>query len=130
DAPLRTVQNGSSTFPLRSSPRLFAYLHLAPLAQLFGRKRRPKIVPVRLLQNRQCLSLRICRQLPIGRPSPPPMHHHGITLLALTLQQRAHPAVADAHLFRGLPLCDHTILCALQPLQAISFLLAHRDSSI
>jgi hypothetical protein len=43
-------------------------------------------------------------------------------------QQLSHPAVAYAHLRRRLPLRHDTVLHALQPLQPISFLLAHCDS--
>jgi len=44
---------------------LFAYLDPVQLGQLLGRKCRPKIVPVRLLENRQRLSLRLDRKLAI-----------------------------------------------------------------
>jgi hypothetical protein len=40
-----------------SAQRFFPHLDLMALGQLFGGKRWPKIVPFRLLQNRQSLSL-------------------------------------------------------------------------
>ena len=56
------------------------------------------------------------------------MHHHGIALLAHPLKQRPHPAVAYPHFQGSFPLCEATRLDSFQPIQIISFLLAHRDS--
>src|SRR5665213_414858 len=56
------------------------------------------------------------------------MHHHSVPALFHPLQQLTHPAVAHSHLLRRLALADYLVLCPLQPLQLVPFLLAHRDS--
>jgi hypothetical protein len=66
--------------------RLFAYLDLMTLSQLFGGERRPKIVPFRLSQNRQRLPLCFGWKLAIRRPPSQPMHHYSITLLGHAVQ--------------------------------------------
>ena len=43
-----------------TAQRLFAHLDLMTLGPLFGGKRRPEVMPVRLLQDGQCLSLCFC----------------------------------------------------------------------
>src|ERR1017187_5995576 len=56
------------------------------------------------------------------------MHDRSVALLAHPLEQRPHPAVAYTHPLRRFPLGDAPRLGTLQPIQFISFLLAHRDS--
>src|SRR5690242_403270 len=56
------------------------------------------------------------------------MHHHGISLLVHALQQRPYPTVTHAHFLGRFPLANASVLGSFQPIQIISFLLAHRDS--
>jgi hypothetical protein len=72
--------------------------------------------------------LRLCVDLPIRRPAAQTVHDHPVPFHLHAPQQLSYPAVADAHLFRSLSLRDHALLCPLQPLQPIPFLLVHRDS--
>jgi hypothetical protein len=65
---------------------------------------------------------------PVRRPAPESVHHNRVAIGFHAQQQLSHPAVADAHLPGGLPLCDDSVLYPLQPLQPISFLLVHCDS--
>ena len=117
-----------SGFDHPSAQRFFAHLDLVPLGQLFGRKGWPKIVPLRLFQDRQSLSLGLGRKLSIRRPSTQSMHHHCVTVLAHPLQQRPHPALTHLHPLRRFPLRHLPVFGSLQPIQPVAFLLAHRDS--
>src|SRR4051812_30126108 len=56
------------------------------------------------------------------------MHHHPVALFAHPLDQRPHPAITHAQLLGRFPLRDAASLNSLQPIQRVSFLLAHRDS--
>jgi len=56
-------------------------LDLVVLGQLLGSKRRPEIMPLRLPQHGQHLSLCLGRQLAIRGTAPQAMHHHGVTLI-------------------------------------------------
>src|SRR5215831_17385197 len=56
------------------------------------------------------------------------MHHYGVAARAQTPEQRAHPALTDLHVFGSFPLGSRAFVGLFQPIQIISFLLAHRDS--
>src|SRR5260370_25281672 len=64
----------------------------------------------------------------MGGPSRQPMDHHGIAMLVHALHQREYPTVTHAHFLGRFPLAHASILGSFQPIQIISFLLAHRDS--
>src|ERR1039458_8377811 len=56
------------------------------------------------------------------------MHDYGVPLLAHPLEQRPHPSVTYTHFQGSFPLGQATLRHSFQPIQFISFLLAHRDS--
>src|SRR6266481_4210005 len=56
------------------------------------------------------------------------MDHRGIATLVHALHQRAYPTVTHAHFLGRFPLANASIPGSFQPIQIISFLLAHRDS--
>jgi hypothetical protein len=99
-----------------------------PFGQLLAGEGRPEIVPVRLLQNLQSLSLRFARQLAIGGAAAKSMHDHTVASPAHPFQQRPHPTLTHAYSLGRLPLADPPFLRSFQPIQLIPLLLAHRDS--
>jgi hypothetical protein len=56
------------------------------------------------------------------------VHHNAVAFAFHALEQFTHPAIAHAHPFRRLALRDPPVFSLFQPIQLISFLLAHRDS--
>src|SRR5665213_3288869 len=117
-----------SRFDHPSTQGLFPDMDPMLFGQLFRGEGRAEIVPVRLLQDRQRLPLRLVGELAIGGPSTQPVDHHRIALLLHPLDQLAHPPRRHAHLLSGFALRHAARLNPLQPVQVISFPLAHRDS--
>src|SRR5271163_1553109 len=99
-----------------------------PFGQLLAGEGWPEIVPVRLLQNLQSLSLSLARQLAIGRAAAKSVHDHTVASPAHPFQQRPHPTLTHAYSLGRLPLAHPPFLCSFQPIQLIPLLLAHRDS--
>src|ERR1035438_7404456 len=67
-------------------------------------------------------------KLPVGGPPTQPVDHYRIALLLHPLDEFAHPPSRHAHLLSGLALSHAARFNPLQPVQVVSFLLAHRDS--
>jgi hypothetical protein len=105
-----------------------AGLDVVPPSQLFARKRRPEVVPLRLLQQLDGSRLRLPVDPPVRWPAPQTVQHNAVATGLHAHQQLSHPAIAYPHPFGGVSLRDHSVLRPLQPFQPISFLLAHRDS--
>src|SRR5579863_6277971 len=99
-----------------------------PFGQLLAGEGWSEIVPVRLLQNLQSLSLRLARQLAIGGAAAKSMHHHPVASPAHPFQQRPHPTLTHAYSLGRLPLAHPPFLRSLQPIQLIPLLLAHCHS--
>jgi hypothetical protein len=56
------------------------------------------------------------------------MHHYLIPFVGHSLQELPHPSICDADSLGCFPLGNAPVFGTLQPMQLISFLLAHRDS--
>jgi hypothetical protein len=103
-------------------------VNLMPFRQLLGGEDWTEIMPLRLLQNRRRLSLRGGRNPVIGGFSPQSMHHNQVPFAFHALEQLAHSTLTDADPLSRLSLRDLPVAGLLQPMQLVSFLLAHRDS--
>jgi hypothetical protein len=108
---------------------LVADSDLLPPGQLLSSEGGSEIMPLRLLQNLDSLSLHSSRNLPIGGSSAQSMHHCGVTSSLHPLQQLAHPAVAHSHPLGRLALADQFVLARFShsSLSRSSWLIAIRS---
>src|SRR5205807_3849870 len=75
----------------------------------------------RLLSN-------LFRNPAIGSPASQPVQHDPIPFRFHSTQKLPYPSIRHPHLLRGFALGYHAVLCSLEPVQPISFLLIHFES--
>jgi hypothetical protein len=124
-APAALPQAGLDHPPAQS---LVAHLDAVSFGQLLAGKPRSEVMPIRLLQKRHGLRLSSRCNLTVGGASPGAVHHHPVAFPFHPLQQLSHPALTHAHPFGNLALGHLLVARSLQPIQPVSFLLAHLDS--